>query len=114
MAQDYAPELEVEKQPARALVERIAAELRKAVSPAELVTIGDAANTILGQAVEWMPSDSGRFAWEEEHSRFPTGQRAESVARRAECSWLSFAQRSEVICAELQTTEPLKSRGMFG
>ena len=30
MAQGYAPELEDEKQPARALVERIAAELRRA------------------------------------------------------------------------------------
>jgi nucleotide-binding universal stress UspA family protein len=54
MAQGYAPELEDEKQPARVLVERIAAELRKAGFAAQTgVRIGDVANTILAQAVEW-------------------------------------------------------------
>ena len=48
MAQGYAPELEDEKRPARALVERIAAELRRAGFTAQAeVLIGDVTKIIL-------------------------------------------------------------------
>jgi len=54
MAQGYAPELEDEKQPARALVERIAAELRRVGFTAQAeVRIGDVTETVLDRAVEW-------------------------------------------------------------
>jgi nucleotide-binding universal stress UspA family protein len=88
MAQGYAPELEVEKQPARALVERIAAELRKAGFAAQTgVRIGDVANTIIGQAAEW---DADLIAVGSHGQRnihdFLLGSVSESVARRAGCS----------------------------
>jgi hypothetical protein len=48
MAQGYAPELEDEKQPARTLLERIAAELCSSGFTARTdVRIGEVANTIL-------------------------------------------------------------------
>ena len=48
MAQDYAPELEGQKQPARALVERTAGELRRVGFKAQTeVLIGDVTETIL-------------------------------------------------------------------
>ena len=88
MAQGYAPELEDERQPARVLVERIAAELRKAGFAAQTgVRIGDVANTILAQSVEW---DADLIAVGSHGQRsihdFLLGSVAESVARRAECS----------------------------
>jgi universal stress protein A len=88
MAQGYAPELEEEKQPARLLVERIAAELRKAGFTAQTgVQIGDVANTILAQSVEW---DADLIAVGSHGQRsihdFLLGSVAESVARRAQCS----------------------------
>jgi universal stress protein A len=88
MAQGYAPELEDEKQPARVLVERIAAELRKAGFTAQTgVRIGDVANTILGQAAEWRADliAVGSHGQRSIHD-FLLGSVAESVARRAGCS----------------------------
>jgi universal stress protein A len=88
MAQGYAPELEEEKQPARALVERIAAELRGAGFAAQAsVRIGDAAKTILGQSTEWGADliAVGSHGQRSIHD-FLLGSVAESVARRAECS----------------------------
>jgi universal stress protein A len=88
MAQDYAPELEDEKQPARALVERIAGELHRAGFTAQAeVLIGDATEAILGRAVEWhadlitVGSHGQRSLLD-----FLLGSVAESVARRAGCS----------------------------
>jgi universal stress protein A len=88
MAQGYAPELEDERQPARVLVERIAAELCNAGFAAQTgVRIGDVANTILAQSVEW---DADLIAVGSHGQRsihdFLLGSVAESVARRAECS----------------------------
>jgi len=88
MAQGYAPELEDEKQPARALVERIAAEVRGAGFAAQTgVRIGDIANTILGQATEWGADliAVGSHGQRSIHD-FLLGSVAESVARRAGCS----------------------------
>ena len=88
MAQGYAPELEDEKQPARALVERIAGELRGAGFAAQTgVRIGDAASTILGQATEWGADliAVGSHGQRSIHD-FLLGSVAESVARRAGCS----------------------------
>jgi nucleotide-binding universal stress UspA family protein len=88
MAKGYAPELDDEKQPARVLVERIASELSKAGFKAQTgVQIGDVANTILAQSVEW---DADLIAVGSHGQRsihdFLLGSVAESVARRAECS----------------------------
>jgi universal stress protein A len=88
MAQGYAPELESEKQPARALVERIAAELNKAGFAAQTgVRIGDVANTILDKAAEWRADliAVGSHGQRSIHD-FLLGSVAESVARRAGCS----------------------------
>jgi universal stress protein A len=88
MAQGYAPELEDEKQPARVLVERIAAELRGAGFAAQSkVRIGDVADTILDQAAEWGADliVVGSHGHRSIHD-FLLGSVAESVARRAECS----------------------------
>jgi universal stress protein A len=88
MAQGYAPELEEEKQPARVLVERIAAELRRAGFAAETgVRIGDIANTILEKAAEWRADliAVGSHGQRSIHD-FLLGSVAESVARRAGCS----------------------------
>jgi nucleotide-binding universal stress UspA family protein len=76
MAQDYAPELEGQIQPARALVERIAGELRRGgfTAQAEVLT-GDATETILVRA-------HGHRSIRD----FLLGSVAESVARRAGCS----------------------------
>jgi universal stress protein A len=88
MAQGYAPELEDEKRPARALVERIAAELRRAGFTAQAeVLIGDVTKIILERAAEWhadlitLGSHGQRGILD-----FLLGSVAESVARRAGCS----------------------------
>jgi universal stress protein A len=88
MAQGYAPELEEEKLPARALVELIVGELRRAGLAAQTgVRIGDVANTILDQGAEW---DADLIAVGSHGQRsvhdFLLGSVAESVARRAGCS----------------------------
>ena len=88
MAQGYAPELEGEMQPARALVERIAAELRRAGFAAQTgVRIGDITNTILDQAAEWRADllVVGSHGQRSIHD-FLLGSVADSIARRAGCS----------------------------
>jgi nucleotide-binding universal stress UspA family protein len=88
MAPGYAPELEGEMQPARALVERIAADLSRAGFAAQTgVRIGDITNTILSQAEEW---DADLIAVGSHGQRsihdFLLGSVADSIARRAACS----------------------------
>ena len=88
MAQGYAPELEDEKKPARALVERIANELRRAGYAAQTkVLIGDVTEFILARAAEWH-ADLIAVASHGQRSihDFLLGSVAESVARRAGCS----------------------------
>ena len=88
MAQDYAPELEDEKQPARALVERIAGELRRAgVTAQSDVLIGDVTETILDKAAEWHADliTIGSHGPRTIHD-FLLGSVAESITRRAGCS----------------------------
>ena len=88
MAQGYAPELEDEKQPARALVERIAAELGRAGFTAKTeVRIGDVTKTVLERAAEWHADliTVGSHGQKSIHN-FLLGSVAESVARRAGCS----------------------------
>lgn len=88
MSQGYAPELEGEKQPARALVERIADELHKSGFAAQTaVRIGDVAKTILDNAAEWRADliAVGSHGQRSIHD-FLLGSVAESVARRARCS----------------------------
>jgi nucleotide-binding universal stress UspA family protein len=90
MAQDYAPELEGERPRARALVERIAGELRTAGFSAKAeVLIGDATETILGRATEWRADLIAVGSHGKRSIRdFLLGSVAESVARRAGCSVL--------------------------
>jgi nucleotide-binding universal stress UspA family protein len=88
MAQGYAPELESEKQPAHAFVERIAVELRRTGFAVQTgVRIGDVANTILDNAAEWRADliVVGSHGQRSIHD-FLLGSVAESVARRAGCS----------------------------
>ena len=88
MAQDYAPELESEMQPARALVERIAGELRRSGFTAQSeVRIGDVTETVLDRAAEWHADliAVGSHGHRSIHD-FLLGSVAESVARRAGCS----------------------------
>jgi universal stress protein A len=88
MAQDYAPELEDERQPARVLVERIASELRRAGFAAQTkVLIGDVTESILARAAEWHADliTVGSHGQRSLHD-FLLGSVAESVARRAGCS----------------------------
>jgi len=88
MAQDYAPELEGQKQAARTLVERIADELRRAGFTAQAeVLIGDITKTILGRAAEWRADLITVGSHGQRSIRdFLLGSVAESVARRATCS----------------------------
>jgi nucleotide-binding universal stress UspA family protein len=88
MAQDYAPELDDEKQPARSLVERIAGELRRAGFTAQTeVLIGDVTETILDKAVAWRADLIAVGSHGQRSIRdFLLGNVAESVARRAGCS----------------------------
>ena len=88
MAQGYAPELEDEKQPARALVEQIAAELSRAGFTAKTeVRIGDVTETVLERAAGWHADliTVGSHGQKSIHN-FLLGSVAESVARRAGCS----------------------------
>jgi universal stress protein A len=88
MAQGYAPELEDERQPARALVERIATELSRAGFTAKTeVRIGDITETVLERAAEWHADliTVGSHGQKSIHN-FLLGSVAESVARRAGCS----------------------------
>ena len=88
MAQGYAPELENEMQPARALVERVAAEMRSAgFSVQTEVLIGDVTKTIIERAARWhadlitLGSHGHKSILD-----FLLGSVAESVAHRAGCS----------------------------
>jgi len=88
MGQGYAPELDGEKPQARALVERIAGELRTSGFAAQPeVLIGDVTEVILEQATKWhadviaLGSHGHRGILD-----FLLGSVAESVARRAGCS----------------------------
>ena len=88
MAQGYAPELEDEKQPARALVEQIASELSRAGFTAKTeVRIGDVTETVLERAAGWHADliTVGSHGQKSIHN-FLLGSVAESVARRAGCS----------------------------
>jgi len=88
MARDYAPELEDEQQPAHALVERMAGQLRRTGFKAQTdVQIGDATETILNRAAEWRADliavgSHGQRSLQD----FLLGSVAEAVARRAGCS----------------------------
>ena len=88
MAQGYAPELEEQKQPARTLVERIAAELRRVGFTTQTeVLIGDVTKTILDRAAEWHADLITIGSHGQRSIRdFLLGSVAESVARRAGCS----------------------------
>jgi universal stress protein A len=88
MSPGYAPELEDDKQPAYAFVERIAADLRRTGFAAQTsVRVGDVTDTILDRAVEWRADliAVGSHGQRSIHD-FLLGSVAESVARRAGCS----------------------------
>jgi universal stress protein A len=88
MAQDYAPELEGLKAPARALVERVAEELSRAGFKAHAeVVIGDVTETILERAKQWDADliTIGSHGKRRIHDVL-LGSVAESIARRAGCS----------------------------
>jgi nucleotide-binding universal stress UspA family protein len=84
----YAPELESEKEPAHALVERIAKELRTAGFKADTaVEVGDVREGIIDCAAEWradliVVGSHGQ----RDVRRFLLGSVAEFVARHAKCS----------------------------
>ena len=88
MASGYAPELDDQKKPAHELVERIAAELRRAGFKADTaVEVGDIRETIIDSAADWgadliVVGSHGQRGIE----RFLLGSVAEFVARHARCS----------------------------
>jgi nucleotide-binding universal stress UspA family protein len=88
MSQRYAPELEDQKKPAFALLERIADELRKAGFSVETaIEIGDVRETIIERAAAW----EANLILIGSHGKrgirsFLLGSVAESVARHAQCS----------------------------
>jgi nucleotide-binding universal stress UspA family protein len=88
MAPGYAPELEAERETARALVERIAAELRAAGFQAKtLVGVGDIREGIIDTAADWhadliVLGSHGLRGMQ----RFLLGGVSEFVVRHAQCS----------------------------
>jgi len=88
MAATYAPELADQKQPARALVERISQELRsKGFQVRASVEVGDIREKIIDAADDWhadliVVGSHGQRGIQ----RFLLGSVAESVARHARCS----------------------------
>jgi nucleotide-binding universal stress UspA family protein len=88
MDPSYAPELEGEKKPAHALVERVAKELRSAGFKAETsIEVGDVRECIIDSAAEWhadliVVGSHGHRGIQ----RFLLGSVAEFVARHAMCS----------------------------
>ena len=95
MAQGYAPELGGLKQPARALVERIAAELRRAgFTTQSEVLIGDVTKTILDRAAEWRADLITVGSHGQRSIRdFLLGSVAESVLVEPDAPLLSFVRR---------------------
>jgi nucleotide-binding universal stress UspA family protein len=95
MAQGYAPELGGQKQPARALVERIAAELRRAgFTTQSEVLIGDVTKTILDRAAEWRADLITVGSHGQRSIRdFLLGSVAESVLVEPDAPLLSFVRR---------------------
>ena len=88
MAQGYVPELEDQKKPARALVERIAKKLRRVGFKAHTaVEIGDVRVSILDTAAEWHADLIAVGShWQRGIESFLLGSVAESIARHAKCS----------------------------
>jgi nucleotide-binding universal stress UspA family protein len=88
MAQGYAPEMEDQAKPARALVERIANELRRTGFTAHAdVQIGDVTGSILDTAADWHADLIA--VGSHGHKGIQNvllGSVAESVARQAKCS----------------------------
>jgi nucleotide-binding universal stress UspA family protein len=88
MAPGYAPELEDQKTPARALVERLAKDLQSSGFKVDTaVEIGDVREGIIDTAAEWgadliVVGSHGRRGLQ----RFLLGSVAEFVARHARCS----------------------------
>jgi nucleotide-binding universal stress UspA family protein len=88
MESDYAPELQREKEPAHALVERLANQLRTAGFKADTaVRVGDARECIIDSAGAWganliVVGSHGQRGIR----RFLLGSVAEFVARHAKCS----------------------------
>jgi nucleotide-binding universal stress UspA family protein len=88
MSQGYVPELESQKEPARALVERAASQLSTAGFKATTaVEVGDVKECILDSAEEWradliVVGSRGKGGI----GSFLLGNVAESIARQAKCS----------------------------
>ena len=87
MAPGYAPELEDQKKPARALVERIAKELRSAGFKVDTaVEVGDIRETVIDSAADWGADLIVVGSHGKGIQRFLLGSVAEFVARHAKCS----------------------------
>jgi nucleotide-binding universal stress UspA family protein len=88
MHQDYAPELEAERDAAKTLVERIATELRGAGFKVKtLIGVGDVREGIIDSAADWhadliMVGSHGTRGMQ----RFLLGSVSEFVVRHAPCS----------------------------
>ena len=88
MAEGYAPELDDQKKPAHAFVERIAKDLRSAGYKADTaVEVGDVRECIIDSAEKWradliVVGSHGQRGIQ----RFLLGSVAEFVARHAKCS----------------------------
>jgi nucleotide-binding universal stress UspA family protein len=88
MGQGYAPELEAERDVAKALVERVASELRSAgFTVKTLVGVGDVREGIIDSAAEWH-ADLIVIGSHGLHGirRFLLGSVSEFVVRHAPCS----------------------------
>ena len=87
MAPGYAPELEDQKKPAHALVERIAKELRSAGFKVDTaVEVGDIRETVIDSAADWGADLIVVGSHGKGIQRFLLGSVAEFVARHAKCS----------------------------